>query len=97
MRNPWGKDLGTWNGKWSDNDNESWSNGDIGVKPTMEDDGFSWICLEDFMTHFSFTNICKYNDDDLSTHAYMQEKNADKQSYFYLNIDKPENLDFLVN
>lgn len=25
VRNPWGKNLGTWTGKWSDQDTETWS------------------------------------------------------------------------
>ena len=65
----------------------------------MENDGFAWICLEDFMLHFSFTNICKYNDDDLASHAFMKPENAGNESYFHLkldDIDKPQNLDFLV-
>ena len=60
-------------------------------------DGFSWICLEDFMDHFAFSNICKYNDDDISKHAFMKPENANKESYFHLKIDQPQNLDFLVN
>lgn len=87
LRNPWGKNDGTWNGKWSDMDEISWKH-DVGVKPTMEDDGFAWIELHDYMKNFSFTNICQYNEDDISSYTYMSPENHDKISYFHVVVDK---------
>jgi len=55
------------------------------------------MCLEDYLKSFSFTNICQYNDDDVSSYTYMSKENADGMSYFLVDVDKAQKLDFLVN
>ena len=89
VRNPWGSE--SWSGKWSDEDQTTWNSNanlfDLGVCPTMVNDGIFWMSLEDFVRYFSFTNICKYNDDDKHSHAFMNKQVA-KESYFSFKVDQ---------
>ena len=89
LRNPWGSDA--WNGKWSDQDQATWNSNsdllDLGVCPTMVDDGIFWMSLEDYVRYFSFSNICHYNDDDKHSYAFMNKQVA-KESYFNFKVEQ---------
>ena len=89
LRNPWGS--AAWNGKWSDQDQATWSANshlmELGVVPTMMDDGIFWMALEEYVRYFSFSNICKFNSDDVHSYAFMN-KEVSRESYFSLKIEK---------
>jgi len=89
LRNPWGSDA--WNGKWSDQDSATWGANshlmELGVVPTMVDDGIFWMPLEEYVRYFSFTNICKFNEDDIHTYAFMN-KEVPRESYFSFKVEK---------
>ena len=84
LRNPWGKQE--WNGAWSDQ-SSVWTTAlrkELGS--VIADDGFFFITLDDFVKNFKFTNICKYNDDDVHSYAF-RNKPVPKMSCFEIEID----------
>jgi len=53
----------------------------------MVDDGIFWMPLEEYVRYFSFTNICKFNEDDIHTYAFMN-KEVPRESYFSFKVEK---------
>jgi len=71
LRNPWGCEE--WNGHWSDN-SALWSDklrAEVGS--TIENDGIFFINLDDYMQNFTFTNICKFNEDDVDSIIFKEK------------------------
>ncbi|KAG8225420.1 hypothetical protein J437_LFUL004620 [Ladona fulva] len=60
LRNPWGDDK-EWNGPWSDKSKEWLSIGESQKKKLgliFENDGEFWMSFDDFLSHFSWLEIC---------------------------------------
>jgi len=61
LRNPWGNTE--WKGKWSDSDEESWTQKmrkKLGY--VNKDDGTFWMAFEDFVLHYRVVYICRIMD-----------------------------------
>jgi len=63
LRNPWGSTE--WKGKWSDNDEDSWTQK---MKKKLDfkkaDDGSFWMAFEDFVLHYRSLYICRVFNDE---------------------------------
>ena len=97
LRNPWGKQE--WNGAWSDN-SSMWTPAlRKELNSVVENDGYFYISIDDFIRYFKFSNICKYNDDDVHSYTF-RNKPVPQMNYFEFSIDaqqanKP--LEIMVN
>lgn len=61
LRNPWGNTE--WMGKWSDGDEESWTQKMTKkLGHTSADDGTFWMAFEDFVLHYRCVYICRVFD-----------------------------------
>ncbi|CAK9078953.1 Calpain-type cysteine protease DEK1 (Phytocalpain DEK1) (Protein DEFECTIVE KERNEL 1) (AtDEK1) (Protein EMBRYO DEFECTIVE 1275) (Protein EMBRYO DEFECTIVE 80) [Durusdinium trenchii] len=61
LRNPWGNTE--WRGKWSDGDEESWTQKMTKkLGHTSADDGTFWMAFEDFVLHYRCVYICRVFD-----------------------------------
>lgn len=83
IRNPWGR--AEWTGDWSDASNKWTEALRNQVGAVVANDGIFYISLEDYLKHFSFTNICKYNDDDCHSYAY-KNKPVQEQNFFEFEL-----------
>ena len=84
LRNPYGREE--WNGDWSD-ESALWTEplrAEVGS--VVANDGMFYISLEDYLANFSFTNICKYNDDDCHSYAF-KNKPVQEQNFFEFELD----------
>lgn len=97
LRNPWG--FQEWNGLWSDN-SEVWTPAlRKELDSVVQNDGFFFIDIDNFIKNFKFSNICKYNDDDVHSQI-VRNKPVPQRSYFEFDIDKSQEkqpLEILVN
>ena len=84
LRNPWGKEE--WTGAWSDHSMLWTDQLRNQVGSTVGEAGTFCINLEDYLANFSFTNICKYNDDDCHSYAF-KNKPAPAQNFFEFELD----------
>ena len=93
--------MGEWNGAWSDN-SELWTPELLAeVDKTQVDDGIFCMNLQDFITKFQSTHICKYNDNSHHSYAYKNQPVPEK-SFFEIELDEgfcqtTEGLEILVN
>ena len=65
----------------------------------VENDGYFYISIDDFLRYFKCSNICKYNDDDVHSYTFRNQP-VPQMNYFEFDIDasqanKP--LEILVN
>jgi len=77
LRNPWGH--GEWDGKWSDDDFNSWTataKAEFGVEELNPDDGAFWMCYEDFLDYFTTLTVC-----------YCRRDWKDARAPVFLNFD----------
>ena len=99
LRNPWGH--GEWNGAWCDS-SPLWTNelrAQVGI--TQCEDGIFCMTLQDYLKHFSNTNICKYNDDSQAYYAFKNQP-VPPLNFFEFEIEEDfagnnVSLDILVN
>ena len=86
LKNPFGGGA-EWHGVWSSN-SELWTPAlRTQVGDTADVPGVFCIPLEDYIARCSFTNICKYEDDDC--HSYIfKNKPVPAKSYFEFELGK---------
>jgi len=84
LRNPWGKEE--WTGSWSDHSMLWTDKLRAQVGSTIGEDGTFCISLEDYLANFTFTNICKYNDDDQHSYTF-KNKPVPAQNFFEFELD----------
>ena len=84
LRNPHGHQE--WNGDWSDS-SPKWNGCAFANKldHQVANDGIFWISFQDYMKHFVFTNICKYNDDDIHS-SVIKTQPVPQQTVFEFEL-----------
>jgi hypothetical protein len=100
LKNPYGGGS-VWHGSWGPQSN-LWTDAlrkDIGDANSSE--GVFCIPFEDYINCVSFSNICKYEDDDVHSYAF-KNKPVPEISYFEFTLDKTfkfgkQGLEILVN
>ncbi|CAI2386063.1 unnamed protein product [Moneuplotes crassus] len=94
MRNPWGHKE--WLGKWSDND-ESWTDE---LRETLgcqeKNDGVFFMCVEDYLSYFRTTVICKGHENFVS-HSIKCKHNTGDYNLIKITIENEGKIFFTVS
>ena len=103
--NPWAKAKGEWQGKWSDNDQKSWSRRmrqRLNYTPNKSrNDGRFYISYEDFIQRFTEVYVCHRFTSDWTLYAMNAAwaegsnggfRNLPSCPQFAFKIDRPTNV-----
>ena len=94
LRNPWGHKE--WLGKWSDND-ESWTD-ELRQRLGWEEknDGVFFMCVEDYLSYFRTTVICKLHEDFISN-SIRCKHNTGEYNLIKITIEDEGKIFFTVS
>jgi calpain-15 len=94
LRNPWGHKE--WQGRWSDN-SDTWTD-ELKKKVGCEEknDGVFFMCVEDYLSYFRTTVICKLHEDYVSKSVRCNHKTGGC-NLIKVNIKKSGKMFFTVS